>query len=214
MAASTRNSNVYGMQLQNAHKQAGWYLAHEYVTAILGLEPYDMQSVQGKTTQGQRLAHEKRTCIVPMMRGGEPMAFGVMEAFPEAMFHHAKVPEDIQPKHLENKGTLILVDWVINTGKGVVDFVKYLRKLSRQIRIVIVAGVAHHQTVGNDAEGGSLHNSPASLGDISLVALRISENQYKGTGGTDTGHRLSNTTHLDRVLSVLGYVVRVNVFFF
>lgn len=76
------------------------------------------------------MTHEKRTCIVPMMRGGEPMALDVFEAFPEAMFHHAKFPEDIQSKHLENKDTLILVDWVINTGEGVINFVKYIRQSS------------------------------------------------------------------------------------
>lgn len=48
LASRTRNANVYGMQLQEAHKEAGWYLSIEYVSSILGLEPYDMQSVQGK----------------------------------------------------------------------------------------------------------------------------------------------------------------------
>jgi hypothetical protein len=36
----------------------------------------------------------------------------------------------------------------------------------------------------------------AGMGDVSLVALRISKNKYTGTGGTDTGHRLFNSTHL------------------
>lgn len=197
LASRTRNASVYGMQLQEAHKEAGWYLSIEYVSSILGLEPYDMQSVQGKAIQGHRLTHERRTCIVPMMSGGEPMALGVFEAFPEAMFHHAKNPQDIQSKHLENKDTLILVDWVINTGKGVVDFVKHIRQLSKQIRIVVVAGVVQNRTVGAGGMGGSLHESLADRGEVSLVALRISENSFKGRGGTDTGNRLWNTTHLD-----------------
>ena len=32
---------------------------------------------------------------------------------------------------------------------------------------------------------------------LSLVALRKSDNKYTGQGGTDTGHRLFNTTYLD-----------------
>ncbi|KAM0722196.1 hypothetical protein Q7P37_001637 [Cladosporium fusiforme] len=198
LAASTRNVNIYGVRLQKAHKQAGWYLANEYVTAILGLEPYDMQSVQGETIQGQRLANEKRTIIVPMMRGGEPMAFGVMKAFPEAMFHHVKDTEvQLQPKHLENMDTLILVDWVINTGKGIVEFVRHIRELSKQIRIVVVAGVVQDQAVGQNGEGGTLREELAGLGEVFLVALRISENKFKGVGATDTGHRLFNSTHFD-----------------
>ena len=52
--------------------------------------------------------HEKATLIVPLMRGGEPMAFGVNEAFPLAMFHHAKVPSDLQREHLNGMATIIL----------------------------------------------------------------------------------------------------------
>ena len=31
---------------------------------------------------------------------------------------------------------------------------------------------------------------------LTLVALRISQNKYKGQGGTDTGNRLYNTVNL------------------
>lgn len=126
------------------------------------------------------------------------MAFGVMKAFPEAMFHHVKDPEvQLQPKHLENMDTLILVDWVINTGKGIVEFVSHIRELSKQIRIVVVAGVVQDQAVGQNGEGGTLREELAGLGEVFLVALRISENKFKGVGATDTGHRLFNSTHLD-----------------
>ena len=32
--------------------------------------------------------------------------------------------------------------------------------------------------------------------DITLVALRLADNKYIGSGGTDTGNRLFNTTRL------------------
>jgi uracil phosphoribosyltransferase len=44
---------------------------------------YRSSSVHNRV--GYRLLHEEATLIVPLMRGGEPMAFGVNEAFPLAM---------------------------------------------------------------------------------------------------------------------------------
>jgi len=101
----------------------------------------------------------------------------------------------MQAKHLEGKWTVILVDGVINTGESIVKFVRHIReKLSRQIRIVIVAGVVQKGAVG---KSGMLQTGLAGMGDVSLVALRTSGNAWKGTGGTDTGNRLFNSTHLD-----------------
>ena len=136
--------------------------------------------------------------MVPFMRGGDPVARGVHKAFPTAMYVHAKPPVDITTKHLKGVDTIILVDWVINTGESIVEFVQHIRKnLSSQIRIIIVAGVVQQEAVGVDGVGGFLQEKTAGLGEVTLVALRISKHKYKGVGGTDTGHRLFNTTHLD-----------------
>jgi uracil phosphoribosyltransferase len=90
---------------------------------------------------------------------------------------------------------VILVDAVINTGASVVKFVRHIREnLSRQIRIVVVAGVVQEGAV---AETGMLQEDLAGMGDVSLVALRTSSNKFPCKGGTDTGHRLFNSTHLD-----------------
>jgi uracil phosphoribosyltransferase len=154
--------------------------------------------VEGKTTQGHRFSDEGKTLIVPLMRGGDPIARGVFKAFPRAMYHHAKEPEQIKPEHVAGRNTVILADWVINTGKGMIDFVKHIREtFSSQIRIMMVAGVVQEDVVGKNGTVGVLEKELAGMGDVSLVALRVSKNKYKGTGGTDTGHRLFNSTHLD-----------------
>jgi uracil phosphoribosyltransferase len=197
LASSTRNANVHGLELQQAHENAGWYLATEYISLALGLESFEFTTVEGKTTQGHRLLDEGKTLIVPLMRGGDSIARGVLKAFPEAMYHHAKEPEQIEPEHVAGKNTIILADEVINTGKGMIDFMKHIgENFSSQIRIVMVAGVVQEDVVGKDGTVRVLEKELAGMGDVSLVALRVSKNKNKGTGRTDPGHRLFNSTHL------------------
>lgn len=194
LATSMRDANVSGPVLRKAHRRVGLYLATEILTDLIGLEPCPITHVLGHCTSGYRLFHESQVLIVALMRGGEPMAFGINEAFPSAIFLHAKEPKDIKPDHLSGLTTVILVDSVINSGKTVVEFVEQIRKLHATIRVVIVAGVVQDQTVG---EGGTLHKKLGCLPGVSLVALRLSETKFTGMGGTDTGNRLFNTTHLD-----------------
>ncbi|GAB7328304.1 hypothetical protein MBLNU13_g00305t1 [Cladosporium sp. NU13] len=197
LASSTRNVNVHGLKLQQAHENAGWYLATKYISLAVGVESFDFTTVEGKTTQGHRLVDESKTLVIPLMRGGDPIARGVFNAFPQAMYHHAKKPEEVKPEHVTGKNTIILADWVINTGKGMVEFVKHIREnLTGQMRIVMVAGVVQEEVVGKDGKGGVFARELAGIGDVTLVTLRISKNKYKGTGGTDTGHRLFNSTPL------------------
>lgn len=185
-----RDANISGPGLREAHSSVGRYLATEFVTEVLGVEEYSIPHVQGNTTSGFRLLHEQQTLIVALMRGGEPMAFGVNDAFPLAMFLHASCPEDIAPDVVSGKLTVILVDSVVNSGKSVVEFVHHIRSLHATIRIVVVAGVVQAQCMSQ----GLL--SLAGDTQLSMVALRLSENKFTGRGTTDTGNRLFNTTHL------------------
>ncbi|MCJ1408705.1 hypothetical protein MMC19_002780 [Ptychographa xylographoides] len=194
LATSMRDAHVAGPALRRAHGRVGFYLATEYLTDLIGLEECPIKHVLGHSTSGYRLFHESQTIIVALMRGGEPMAFGVNKAFPEAMFLHADEPEDIKLDHLQGITTVILVDSVVNSGKTVVDFVKQVRKLSATIRVVIVAGVVQDQAVVKE---GTLDQELGCFRGVSLVALRLSETKFTGTRGTDTGNRLFNTTHLD-----------------
>jgi uracil phosphoribosyltransferase len=182
-----------GPVLCEVHRRVGGYLATEFVTSVIGLEKYPIPHVQGNSTDGFRLRNEDRTLIVPLIRGGEPMARGVWEVFPRAMYRHAKITADIENEHLEGKVNAILVDSVVNTGKSLAEFVQYLRNLHATILIVVVAGVVQVEC----ASGGILSQTMAGSYDtLSIVTLRVSKTKYTGSGGTDTGNRLFNTTHL------------------
>ena len=130
------------------------------------------------------------------MRGGEPMALGVNEVFPTVSFVHDKDPEDLQIPFVQDRSTIILVDSVINTGKTIVDFGKRVRDLDNSptgIRVVVVTGIMQGRSARNS---GELARQLDGLGKVTVISLRLSENKYTGSGGTDTGNRLFNTTHV------------------
>lgn len=186
-----RNKDIEGPGLREAHRRVGWYLATEYLSEsnIIGLEEYSMPHVKDTTTTGYRVRHESKTTIVALMRAGEPMAYGVSDALPTAMFLHANDPTDLKPKHVQNQHTIVLVDSVINSGKTIIEFLKHIRSLHATIRIVVVVGVVQEEVVADGKLDGYLN--------VKVVALRVSKNKYIGTGGNDTGNRLFNTTQLE-----------------
>jgi uracil phosphoribosyltransferase/phosphoserine phosphatase/adenylylsulfate kinase-like enzyme len=187
----TRNAEVSGPGLKEAHRRIGWYLGTEFLGSVIGLEKITIEHVQGHTTSGHQLLHERSTSIIALMRGGEPMALGVNDAFPLAMFVHAKSPDDIKPEHLRDPGAVLLVDSVVNSGKTIVEFVQAIRNMHATIRIVVVAGVVQAESVS-----GERFEALGRYGSVSLIALRLSNNKFTGRGTTDTGNRLFNTTHI------------------
>jgi uracil phosphoribosyltransferase len=188
-----RDAAISGPALRDAHSQVGWYLATEFCTEILGVETCRITHVQGHQADGFRIFHEKETLIVPLMRGGEPMALGVSRALPLAMFLHAKIPDEIELKHLHDRETIFLVDSVVNTGQSILEFVQHIRNLSTSIRIIVIAGVIQAKSVSTSRIAQEL----SRFRRLSFVALRLSNNQFTGKGPTDTGHRLFNTVLLD-----------------
>ena len=189
----TRDATIAGPALRDAHRRVGWYLATEFLADLIGLEEYRIPHVQGHQTVGHRLIHEQRTLIVALMRGGEAMAFGVNDAFPLAMFVHAKRPEEILPEHVEQQHTVLLVDSVINNGSTAMQFIQRARDLHAGARIVVVAGVVQYQAVTGDRP---LARALVHDANLNIVALRLSDNKYTGRGTTDTGNRLFNTTDI------------------
>lgn len=180
-----------------AHSTIGAYLATEFVSQIIGLETYDIPHVQGHTTTGHRLRHECQTVIVPILRGGEPMTFGVAKVFPSAMFVHAKEATDLEAHHVQGCTNIILVDSVVNSGKTVIEFMDRLKDIDcKAEHVVFVTGVAQSGAV-DQKNGPLVQIKDAGLGKLSIVALRVSVNKFKGERTTDTGNRLFNTTHLD-----------------
>lgn len=191
LTTQTRDATVAGPALKEAHRRIGWYLAVQFIAKVIGLESYEIPHVQGGNTEGNRLGDEKRTTIVPLMRGGGPMAEGINEVFPLAMLVHGSKPDDLKLHHVEHQDNIVLVDSVINNGKSILEFIEHVRKLHATIRIVVVANVVQDKFVS----GGTAENL-SRFRNISLVALRLSKNQFTGSGNTDTGNRLFNTTHL------------------
>lgn len=192
LATRMRDAAVAGPCLRTAHQNVGWYLATEFLTKVVGLEECPITHVQGNTTDGYRLYKEERTLIVPLMRGGEAMAFGVNQAFPLARFVHASRPEDITIRHLQSIHNVILVDSVVNSGKSVIEFTRYLRDLRPTTRVIVVTGVIQKDSTLE----GSIICEYGRRAELELIALRISDNKFVGSGGTDTGNRLFNTKNL------------------
>ena len=192
LATPMRDASITGPDLREAHRRVGHFLAVEFVTEMVGLEQTLVQHVLGRPTTGYRLLHEHQTTILALMRGGEPMALGVNDAFPRAMFVHTNNPNALKPHHLQGQYMVILVDSVINTGKSIIEFVQHVRKLHATIRIVIVAGVVQAQCVSE----GTLEQALGKYAHLYLITLRLSETKFTGSGTTDTGNRLFNTTHL------------------
>lgn len=71
------------------------------------------------------------------MRGREPIAIGINNALPLAIFILASHPEDIMLHHLQGQRTIMLVDSVVNSGKMVVQFMQYVRNLHATVCIVV-----------------------------------------------------------------------------
>lgn len=204
LATPHRDARLSGPALRAAHHRAGWYLALTMVSDLIGVEeiPGGIPHVQGHTTTGHRLLDEEKTIIIALMRGGEPMALGVSEAFPAAEFLHAKDPDNIPDGYLDDGRdleTVLLVDSVVNSGKSVAEFIKMQRHYERdcpphlRVKILVVAGVVQAGALAEEGLLGKLVKEDPLVG---VVALRVSDNKFTGSGGTDTGNRLFNTTHL------------------
>ena len=192
LATPTRDAALSGPALRKAHERIGTYLAMEYLSSIVGLATHDIAHVQGHSVAGHHFHSEDETLILPLMRGGEPMALSTSKAFPRASFAHTRTYPDIEQANFIDKKTVVIVDSVVNTGASVVGFMRALRRDHPHVRVIVVAGVVQAGAV----MVGALADMLESDENLTLVALRKSENRYKGVDGTDTGHRLFGTTYL------------------
>ncbi|KAH8758340.1 uracil phosphoribosyltransferase-domain-containing protein, partial [Diaporthe sp. PMI_573] len=183
-----RDAGVAGPGLREAHRRAGWWIATQHVSEMIGCEETAIVHVQKHRTEGYRLLDEEKTVIVAMMRGGEPMALGVSEAFPAALFVHANTPEDLKEQQIKDQSTILLVDSVVNSGKTIVGFIEHIRSVEKKVQVVVIAGVI---------QAKFFKKPPTHVEvdwNVGFVAMRLSENEFKGKGQTDTGNRLFNTT--------------------
>jgi hypothetical protein len=87
----------------------------------------------------------------------------------------------------------VLVDSVMNSWKTVMEFLQTIRSLEAKVRIVVFAGVVQAQCVSPEIIA---YKAFSTCGYVSFVALRLSDTKFTGSGTTDTGNHLFNTTHL------------------
>ena len=185
LATMSRRDDIRGLELQTVHTRIGRYLVSKLLQLAPDLvEGHVYRHVQqsefvGLRTVGQRVA------IVALMRGGEPMARGVYECFPEAQFFHYdeghSTLEGIAADHI------IVVDSVINSGSSIRRFLR-LMELGTTCKealpqIYVLTGVMQDLA----------KTLPKEYPHVRFLALRFSGNQYTGSGGTDTGNRLFGT---------------------
>lgn len=84
------------------------------------------------------------------------------------------------------------MDSAVNTGKSIVKSVKYIRSINVTTRIVVVAGVVQTDFISTSR----LRRLLVENANLSIIALRLSENVFTDCDATDTD-RLYNTTNLD-----------------
>ena len=201
LATQSRRSDLSGPSLQAVHHIIGRYLAErlldEFTDCLTGTDTF--RHVQGTTFTG--VCASCRVLIIPLMRGGEPMARGVFECFPDAqLFHYPSSGDSMSQKEtdalqklLASVEGVILVDSVVNEGRSLRRVIRHLHTLSssssssNQPRLFVLTGVMQKQA--------SLQ-LPLEFRRIRFLALRVSENKFTGHGGTDTGNRLFGTVDM------------------
>ena len=98
LATKSRQSDLYGPDLQNIHADIGSFLADKLVDEFdfnsnILTHKVECPHVQGNTFTGVESVSE--ILILPLMRGGEPMSRGVHSRFPRAhIFHYLDKKDD------------------------------------------------------------------------------------------------------------------------
>ena len=209
LATQTRRADLHGPDLQRVHEDVGKFLADkiidEYGKTMGLVNDANFSHVQGGEFVG-KVAAASNVLVLPLMRGGDPMARGVYSRFPSALFIHfydekddvARCNDNLAEtlKHMDSRATVsaVVVDSVVNSGKSVERAIKYINQLVEStnpnlaVVIFVLAGVIQKEAA---------ERLPPAYPRARFLALRVSENKYVGKGGTDTGNRLFGTVSID-----------------
>ncbi len=188
LATESRRTDTTPFELSRSHVALGRFVAGEMVED-LQLEPREIQHPQG-LRQGWRVAGESELVIVTLMRAGLYAAEGVREVLPNARVVHVSPTrgDGLSQRELAELEPVagrrfVLVDSVVNTGASMEPVIRQLRE-RRAAWIAVVALVSPVPTA---------QRLERDHPDVGFYFARISENQYVGKGGTDTGNRLFGT---------------------
>ena len=211
LSTKMRDSNLQGPSLQRVHVDVGKLLADKLIDkfgrTMELVESIQISHVQGGHVEGVASCSTNNIIILPLMRGGEPMARGVYDRFPTSSFIHFYDGEDeidkkngLFVKTLENfvdsskPVVIILVDSVINTGmsiqRSIHSIYKAAKKVNSQLELVlyVLSGVMQEEAA---------KHLPCQFLRVRFLTLRLSKNKYTGKGTSDTGNRLFGTTLIE-----------------
>lgn len=174
----TRIKQTDSLSLCKIHQEFGNLLAMEILAHQKTIAKRQILS-SGKE-EDLEYYDDNNFVIVGILRAGLYIAQGIREKLPKSSFILAKKPKsiDMTDMSLVNK-KIILVDSVINTGKTMEIFLDFFKNHE----IYIATNVIY---------GPTIETLQKSF-NVSIFAIRISNNSYTGQGNSDTGNRLFNT---------------------
>jgi uracil phosphoribosyltransferase len=185
LATETRRTDTTPKALAESHEQLGFFLACELVEH-LDLEPREIHHPQGKRT-GWQVADEAGIAVVVFMRAGLYVAEGLRRVLQNAPVHHVSPRrgvglEDEALRRLQDSAphTIVLVDSVVNTGASLEPVLAQLSGTRRFVASLVTPRPTAERLA-------------AAWPDVHFLFARVSDNQYVGRGGTDTGNRLFGT---------------------
>jgi uracil phosphoribosyltransferase len=204
LATQSRRSDLAGPDLQDIHRRIGVLLSqrllNEYGDISDLVRPEQFTHVQGSCFLGLS-TNIDNMMILPLLRGGEPMSRGVYQCFPNAkLVHYIEGKDNFPQGLLDGVTTVLVVDSVINRGNSIIHVLDELLGTSSTpdtdeakdkassskspLQIFVLTAVTQRN---------ASISLPKAFPRVRFLTLRISDNQYTGKGGTDTGNRLFGT---------------------
>lgn len=188
LATRSRRTDVTPRALSRSHVDLGRFLAGELADRF-ELEQVPIQHPQG-VRQGFAIAREEHISLICFLRAGLYVVEGVREVFERAPLFHVAPKRGAGLSEAERRElgdptdrAFVVVDSVINTGASMEPVLGWL----------LEGGAASISVLALVSPVPTAERMAAAWPDVDFLLARVSENQYVGRGGTDTGNRLFGT---------------------
>lgn len=178
---ATRQANISGSVLADAHREVGRRLAFN-MGEYLELESIEINHVAGKSI-GVQLKPGSEPIVIAVMRAGLFLAEGIWSSIPACSFFLYNEGAEVRGIPAVGR-TLIISDSVINTGNSIRIILDAVKQLKPR-KIIVAALVGYRKNVEKLAE---------EFPEVDFYVARVSDRSYVGRGSTDTGARLFGTT--------------------